>query len=237
MLQTATRQNLCILLLGPPGCGKGTQAKLLCKRFNIPQVSTGDMLRAAIAENSKLGRRTQEIVNHGGLVPDEIMTALVRERIQKDDCKGGFLLDGFPRTVQQARALDRTSLAMSHVFIFQLEDEEAVKRITGRRVHPASGRSYHLVSKPPRSPGLDDLTGEPLIQRKDDSAELAQKRLELYRRQTAPLVDFYKHKNQTTGQPHCLVLDGAAKIEALHQRITREIDGAVQRFLNTTPHA
>lgn len=218
---------LRVLLLGPPGSGKGTQGNLLSKHFKIPQISTGDMLRAAVAEGQELGRRTQQIIHRGGLVPDEIMVALMQARLQQDDCHAGFLLDGFPRTVQQAQALDRINIGLSYVLIFQLDDEEVIKRITGRRIHQASGRSYHLVSNPPRSPGVDDLTGEALVQREDDSAELARKRLDVYRQQTAPLIDFYHHQSRTS-VVQCLFLDAAAAIHVVHQRILERLSSAQQ---------
>lgn len=218
------KSTLHILLLGPPGCGKGTQARLLCKHFDIPQVSTGDMLRAAIAEGGELGRRTEAIINSGALVPDEIIVTLVSDRIAGDDCRAGFLLDGFPRTVQQAEALDRVNIVLSHVLIFEVDDEEIVKRITGRRIHPASGRTYHLISNPPRKPGIDDLSGEPLIRREDDNPDLAHKRLDVYRRQTEPLLDFYKNKNRTEGRPDCVILDGTAGIDTIHRHILDALD-------------
>jgi adenylate kinase len=181
-----------VILLGAPGAGKGTQAQYICEKFEIPQISTGDMLRAAVKAGSELGLKVKEIMETGGLVSDEIIIGLVKERIQQDDCKNGFLFDGFPRTIPQAEAMIEVGVVIDHVVEIDVEDEEIVKRLGGRRVHPASGRVYHVVYNPPKADGKDDETGEDLVQRDDDQEETIRKRLAIYHEQTEPLVAFYK---------------------------------------------
>ncbi|MEC8718371.1 MAG: adenylate kinase, partial [Pseudomonadota bacterium] len=181
-----------IILLGAPGAGKGTQAQFLMDRFSIPQISTGDMLRAARAAGTELGQEAERYMSAGELVPDALIIALVKDRIAQPDCLNGFLLDGFPRTIPQAQALDEAGVAIDEVVALDVDDEEIVKRLSGRRVHEASGRIYHVEYNPPRVPGQDDQTGEPLIQRQDDQEETVRRRLEVYRDQTRPLVDFYQ---------------------------------------------
>ncbi|MCA6127094.1 MULTISPECIES: adenylate kinase [Thalassolituus] len=181
-----------VILLGAPGAGKGTQAQFICEQFAIPQISTGDMLRAAVKAGSELGLKVKEIMETGGLVSDEIIIDLVKERIQQDDCVNGFLFDGFPRTIPQAEALLEGGVEIDHVVEIDVADEEIVKRLSGRRVHPGSGRVYHLVYNPPKVEGKDDETGEELVQRPDDEEDTVRKRLAIYHDQTAPLVSFYK---------------------------------------------
>ncbi|APR67861.1 MAG: adenylate kinase [Thalassolituus sp.] len=181
-----------VILLGAPGAGKGTQAQFICEQFAIPQISTGDMLRAAVKAGSELGLKVKEIMETGGLVSDEIIIDLVKERIQQDDCVNGFLFDGFPRTIPQAEALLEGGVEIDHVVEIDVADEEIVKRLSGRRVHPGSGRVYHLVYNPPKVEGKDDETGEELVQRQDDEEDTVRKRLAIYHDQTAPLVSFYK---------------------------------------------
>ncbi|MFC3678921.1 adenylate kinase [Bacterioplanoides pacificum] len=181
-----------VILLGAPGAGKGTQAQFICEKFDIPQISTGDMLRAAVKAGSELGLKVKEIMETGGLVSDDIIIDLVKERIQQDDCGNGFLFDGFPRTIPQAQALLDSGVEIDHVLEIDVADEEIVKRLGGRRVHPGSGRVYHVVYNPPKVDGKDDETGEELIQRDDDQEETIRKRLAIYHEQTAPLVSFYK---------------------------------------------
>ncbi|MDF1758836.1 MAG: adenylate kinase [Legionellaceae bacterium] len=181
-----------LMLLGCPGAGKGTQAHLLMKKFNIPQISTGDMLRAAISAGTPLGLDAKKIMDAGQLVSDDIINALVAERIQQDDCKNGFLLDGFPRTILQAEALKNTGIKIDHVIEIAVEDDEIVRRITGRRVHPASGRVYHVVFNPPKEEGLDDETGDKLVYRDDDKEEIVRNRLNIYHEKTEPLIGYYK---------------------------------------------
>ena len=180
------------MLLGGPGAGKGTQASRLAEYFKIPQISTGDMLRSAIAAGSQLGLNAKKIMDSGQLVSDDIIIELVKERLAADDCKPGFLLDGFPRTIAQAEALKEAHIALQHVVEMVVDDDEIVKRITGRRTHPASGRVYHIVYHPPKCEGIDDITGEPLILRDDDREQIIRKRLDVYHEQTKPLVDYYR---------------------------------------------
>lgn len=181
-----------IILLGPPGAGKGTQAKLLAKEFGIPQISTGDMLRAAVKAKTPLGMQAQQIMDSGKLVSDDIIINLVKERISEPDCHKGFLLDGFPRTIPQAAALKKAGIHIDKVIEMTVDNEEIISRLSGRRVHPASGRTYHLIYNPPKVPNVDDLTGEALIQREDDHEETIRKRLEIYCAQTEPLVAYYQ---------------------------------------------
>ncbi|WP_263322254.1 adenylate kinase [Endozoicomonas sp. Mp262] len=181
-----------VILLGAPGAGKGTQAQFIMEEFGIPQISTGDMLRAAIKAGTELGQKVKAVMESGSLVSDEIIIALVKERIQQDDCAKGFLFDGFPRTIPQAEALRDAGVEIDHVVEIAVEDEEIVKRMGGRRVHMDSGRTYHVVYNPPKEEGKDDVTGEPLVQRDDDQEETVRKRLAVYHEQTAPLVDFYR---------------------------------------------
>lgn len=180
-----------LILLGPPGAGKGTQAQFICEKYNIPQISTGDMLRAAVKAGTPLGLEAKKIMDEGGLVSDDIILGLVKERIAEDDCKNGFLFDGFPRTIPQAEALKADGVPLDYVVEIAVDDEEIIKRMSGRRVHPASGRTYHVIFNPPKVEGKDDETGDDLIQRDDDNEETVRKRLDVYHEQTAPLVDFY----------------------------------------------
>jgi len=179
-----------IILLGPPGAGKGTQAKFIAEDFSIPEISTGNMLRAAV--ETPLGLKVKEIMSQGLLVPDDIIINLVEHRIQQPDCAGGFLFDGFPRTTAQADALKERHIKIDHVVELAVDDDEIVARVTGRWVHPGSGRVYHMTYHPPKVPGLDDETGEPLIQREDDSLVTVRKRLKVYREQTEPLLSYYE---------------------------------------------
>lgn len=185
-----------IILLGSPGAGKGTQAKLITKTYNIPQISTGDILRAAIQGGTELGKRVTSIVENGQLVPDDVMIDLVKERLSHPDCKPGFLLDGFPRTVAQAEALT-TFTDIDLVIDIDVEDDEIVKRLSGRRIHPSSGRIYHVENQPPKRPGIDDETGELLVQRSDDSEATVRLRLQIYHAQTDALREYYEKMNSS----------------------------------------
>jgi len=205
-----------LILLGCPGAGKGTQAKLIAEKYQIPSISTGDILRAAIQQGSALGKKVKEIVESGHLVPDEVVIQLVLERIQQPDCKNGFLLDGFPRTVAQAEALAKLS-PINYVIDIDVPEDEVVKRLTGRRIHPASGRTYHLAFQPPHHPGLDDITGEPLVQRPDDNEETVRNRLAVYRQQTSPLQHYYQQPSRTP--VHYLKVDGRGEVKEITQRI------------------
>ena len=181
-----------LILLGPPGAGKGTQAQFIREKFGIPQISTGDMLRAARAAKTPLGVAAGKIMDSGQLVSDDIIIGLVKERLREPDCRRGYLFDGFPRTIPQAEALKREGVSLDYVLEIDVPDDEIITRMTGRRVHPGSGRVYHVQFNPPKTEGRDDDTGEPLILRDDDKAETVKKRLEVYRQQTRPLVDFYQ---------------------------------------------
>lgn len=185
-----------IILLGSPGSGKGTQAQFITERYGIPQISTGDMLRAAVREGTPLGVEAKKVMGAGGLVSDSIILGLIKERIAKDDCTKGFLLDGFPRTIPQAEGLEKMGIVIDHVIEIVVEDEEIVKRMAGRRVHLPSGRSYHVEFNPPKVEGVDDITGEALIQRDDDKEETVRKRLGVYHEQTKPLAAFYAAPGQ-----------------------------------------
>ena len=181
-----------IILLGPPGAGKGTQAQFICGQFRIPQISTGDMLRAAVAAGSPLGEQAKAIMESGGLVSDDIIVGLVKERIEEVDCIDGCLFDGFPRTIPQAQAMVDEQIGIDHVLEIAVSDEEIINRLSGRRVHPGSGRIYHVEYNPPKQAGVDDQTGEALIQRDDDSEQTVRNRLGVYHDQTRPLVNFYR---------------------------------------------
>jgi len=180
-----------LILLGPPGAGKGTQAAQICKQFGIPQISTGDMLRAAVKAGTPLGIEAKKVMDSGGLVSDDIIIGLVKERITQADCANGFLFDGFPRTIPQADAMKAAGVKLDVVLEIDVPDSAIVERMSGRRVHVASGRTYHVKFNPPNADSLDDVTGEPLIQRDDDKEETVIKRLEVYQAQTRPLVDYY----------------------------------------------
>ena len=183
-----------VILLGAPGAGKGTQAKLIMEKMGIPQVSTGDMLRAAVAAGTALGLKVKDIMASGGLVSDDLIIALVKERITQADCAKGFLFDGFPRTIPQAEAMLRENVQIDRVIEIDVPDQDIIARLSGRRVHESSGRVYHVEHNPPKIAGVDDVTGEPLIQRPDDTEETVRKRLQVYHDQTKPLVDFYQRQ-------------------------------------------
>ncbi|MBF7687394.1 adenylate kinase [Acinetobacter rathckeae] len=202
-----------IILLGPPGAGKGTQAQLICKRYDIPQISTGDMLRAAIREGTELGLQAKSVMDAGGLVSDELILGLVKERISQPDCVNGCIFDGFPRTIPQAEALEKEGIAIDHVIEIAVPDEEIVQRLSGRRQHAASGRVYHVVYNPPKVEGKDDVTGEDLIQRPDDQEETIRKRLTAYHAETAQLVGFYQSRANTDNSASYDKLDGLRPID------------------------
>lgn len=207
-----------IILLGPPGAGKGTQAQFICQSFDIPQISTGDMLRAAVSAGSELGQRVKAVMDAGALVSDEIIIDLVKERITQDDCGNGFLFDGFPRTIVQAEALVAAGVDVEVVLEITVPDEEIIKRMSGRRVHPGSGRTYHVEYNPPREEGIDDETGETLIQREDDKEETVRERLSVYREQTQPLIGYYGNKADGDKLRYVTV-NGLGKVEEIQQEI------------------
>ena len=205
-----------IILLGAPGAGKGTQAKFIMETYGIPQISTGDMLRAAVKAGTPLGLKVKDIMASGGLVSDDIIIDLVKERIAQDDCQNGFLFDGFPRTIPQAEALTASGVEIDHVLEINVEDEEIVARLGGRRVHEASGRVYHIAHNPPKTEGLDDQTGEPLIQREDDKEETVRKRLKVYHDQTEPLVEFYSDASKGVKFSR---VDGVGSLEDIKAKV------------------
>jgi len=180
-----------LILLGPPGAGKGTQAAFVTQHFAIPQISTGDMLRAAVKAGTPLGQEAKKVMDAGGLVSDDIIIGLVQDRLKQPDCANGYLFDGFPRTIPQADALKNAGVALDYVVEIEVPEQDIIERMSGRRVHPASGRSYHVRFNPPKAEGLDDLTGEPLVQRDDDREDTVRNRLAVYQKQTRPLVDYY----------------------------------------------
>jgi adenylate kinase len=210
-----------IILLGSPGAGKGTQAKFITTHYHIPQISTGDMLRFAVSQGTKVGLQAKAIMDEGQLVSDEIIIALVKERIQRSDCTHGFLFDGFPRTLPQAEAIQKNHIFIDFVIEITVEDEEIVRRLSGRRIHPNSGRVYHLVYNPPSAPNKDDLTGEALIQRKDDSEETVRKRLQVYRQQTKPLIHYYQdwQRRGDSAAPHFIQIDGQLSVQQVRDKI------------------
>src|SRR5690554_2408376 len=214
-----------VILLGAPGAGKGTQAQFITSQLGIPQISTGDMLRAAVKAGSELGLQVKEVMASGGLVTDEIIIALVKERIAQPDCANGFLFDGFPRTIPQAQAMVDAGIAIDIVIEIAVEDEVIVKRLSGRRVHADSGRVYHVENNPPKVADRDDVTGEPLVQREDDKEETIRKRLAVYHEQTRPLVDFYSKLQQQGGDVNVVRLDGAQNVDVVRDNIAAIIKG------------
>ncbi|MBD8474183.1 adenylate kinase [Pseudomonas sp. CFBP 8770] len=208
-----------VILLGAPGAGKGTQAKFITEKFGIPQISTGDMLRAAVKAGSELGVLAKSVMDSGGLVSDDLIIALVKERIAQPDCANGFLFDGFPRTIPQAEALVTNGVELDHVLEIAVDDEEIVQRIAGRRVHEASGRVYHTVYNPPREAGKDDVTGEVLVQRKDDTEETVRHRLSVYHSQTKPLVAFYNELAAAHGKPKCSHVEGVGSVADITAKV------------------
>lgn len=210
-----------LILLGGPGAGKGTQSSYIAEKYSIPKISTGDMLRAAIRAGSDIGRQAKVLMDKGELVPDEMIIGLVKERIAHPDCKPGFLLDGFPRTIGQAEALMEGGIRIDVVIEIGVDDDEIVNRISGRRVHPESGRTYHIEFNKPEKEGLDDVTGEPLIQREDDSEDTVRHRLTVYRKQTEPLISYYKNLSEKHGDaaPGFISIKGVGKVEDIRDSI------------------
>jgi adenylate kinase len=207
-----------VILLGGPGSGKGTQAQFITEKFGIPQISTGDMLRAAVREGTPLGLEAKKVMEAGQLVSDQIILGLIKERILHDDCQNGFLLDGFPRTIAQADGLAAMGVNIDHVLEIAVDDEEIVRRLSGRRVHPSSGRTYHLVFNPPRNENLDDETGEPLVQRKDDNEETIRNRLAVYHEQTKPLIGYYQQKS-SEGQLKYSTIEGVGGVQEITAKV------------------
>src|SRR4051812_6644238 len=210
-----------LILLGPPGAGKGTQANFIRQKYAIPQISTGDMLRAAVKAGTPLGVAAKKVMDSGQLVSDDIIIGLVDERLKEPDCKQGYLFDGFPRTIPQAEAMKKAGVAIDYVLEIDVPDDEIIQRMSGRRVHPASGRTYHVKFNPPRVEGKDDTTGEPLIQRDDDREETVKKRLDVYRAQTRPLVDYYGRwaASKEAHAPKVRKISGLGSVDAITQRV------------------
>ena len=210
-----------LILLGAPGAGKGTQAAFITEKFGIPQISTGDMLRAAIKDSAPLGLEAKKFMDAGALVPDDVIIGLVKERIKQPDAAKGFLFDGFPRTIPQADAMKSASVMLDNVIEIDVDDGEIVRRLSGRRVHLASGRTYHLIFNPPKVAGKDDLTGEDLVQRADDTEDTVKKRLEVYHSQTKPLVAYYSNwaKSGAPGAPRYVKVAGIGSMESIRDRI------------------
>jgi adenylate kinase len=208
-----------VILLGAPGAGKGTQAKFITEKFGIPQISTGDMLRAAVKAGTELGIKAKSVMDSGGLVSDDLIIALVQERIAQADCANGFLFDGFPRTIPQADALVNAGVTLDYVVEIAVDDEAIVQRIAGRRVHEASGRVYHVVYNPPKVEGKDDATGDELVQRKDDTEETVRHRLSVYHSQTEPLIKFYQDLSAEKGKPKFTHIEGVGSVDDITAKV------------------
>ncbi|MBV1888821.1 MAG: adenylate kinase, partial [Proteobacteria bacterium] len=206
----------------PPGAGKGTQAQAICEAYSIPQISTGDMLRAAVKAGTELGNRVKDVMDSGGLVTDEIIIDLIKDRITQPDCKNGFLFDGFPRTTPQADALTNEKIELDHVLEIAVDDEQIISRMSGRRVHQGSGRVYHILFNKPQKEGIDDVTGEPLVQREDDHEDTVRKRLGIYHDQTAPLINYYQ-KQSDAGSLKYTRVDGAGDVADITKNILAAI--------------
>ena len=209
-----------LILLGAPGAGKGTQAAFICQKYNIPQISTGDMLRAAVKAGTPLGLQAQAVMASGGLVSDDLIINLVKERIAQPDCTQGFLFDGFPRTLPQADAMKAAGVKLDYVLEIDVPFDAIIERMSGRRSHPPSGRTYHVKFNPPKVEGRDDVTGEPLVQREDDQAETVKKRLDVYSAQTRPLVDYYSQwaKTEPAGAPQYRAISGMGSVDDITAR-------------------
>ena len=210
-----------IILLGAPGAGKGTQAKFISDHLNIPQISTGDMLRASVSKGTELGLKAKVLMEKGELVPDDLILDLVKDRISEKDCANGFLFDGFPRTLDQANALKDKGIKIDCVIEIMVDDDEIIQRMSGRRVHSASGRTYHIKYNPPKQENIDDETGEPLIQRPDDNEETVRKRLAIYHDQTSPLVDFYKKSSLVQNGNRYIEVNGVGDISTIQEQIKK----------------
>lgn len=216
-----------VILLGAPGAGKGTQAQYICEEFGIAQISTGDMLRAAVNAETPLGLVAKEVMDAGRLVSDEIIIGLVKERLKQSDCQNGCLFDGFPRTIPQAEALRDSGIAIDHVVEVSVDDDEIIERMAGRRVHLASGRTYHVIYNPPKKDGCDDQTGEPLVQREDDNETVVRDRLSVYHKQTEPLIHFYYSwaKTNPATAPKISRVQGVGQVEDIRDNIFEDLRG------------
>lgn len=219
-----------IILLGSPGAGKGTQAKNITEKYNIPHISTGDMLRTSVKIGSPLGVVAQKIMSEGGLLPDKLILELVQERIAENDCLVGYLLDGFPRTIVQAEGMKAMGIDVDFIIELQVADEEIIERLSGRRIHPASNRVYHIKFNPPKIENLDDETGERLIQRPDDVEQAVRKRLEVYRNQTAPLIEYYRPSDTVDGTQHVpcyITVCGSGDVQGISKDIVTSLEKSV----------
>jgi len=216
-----------LILLGPPGAGKGTQAAFITQKFGIPQISTGDMLRAAVKAQTPLGIEAKKIMDAGGLVSDDIIIGLVHDRLKQPDCEQGYLFDGFPRTIPQADALKAADIALDYVVEIVVPEDNIIERMSGRRVHPASGRSYHVKFNPPKAADTDDVTGEPLVQRDDDREETVRHRLAVYQEQTRPLVDYYMSwaASKDSKAPAFRQVAGVGSVDEIQERIAQALRG------------
>jgi len=214
-----------IILIGAPGAGKGTQASFLTKEFGIPQISTGDMLRSAVQAKTELGLQAKDFMNHGKLVPDNLIIDLVKLRVNEEDCQKGFLLDGFPRTIPQAKAMIDAKISIDFVIEVAVPDHEIIQRLTGRRIHPSSGRIYHITNNPPKKDGIDDITGEPLVLRDDDKESTIIQRLKTYHEQTEPLVNFYSNlsNNDIHNHPSFISIDGVNKPDNINSELANKL--------------
>lgn len=214
-----------IILIGAPGAGKGTQASFLTKEFEIPQISTGDMLRSAVQAKNELGLQAKDFMNQGKLVPDNLIIDLVKLRVNEEDCQKGFLLDGFPRTIPQAKAMIDAKISIDFVIEVAVPDHEIIQRLTGRRIHPSSGRIYHITNNPPKKDGIDDITGEPLVLRDDDKESTIIKRLKTYHEQTEPLVNFYSNlsNNDIHNHPSFISIDGVNKPDNINSELANKL--------------
>lgn len=214
-------KHMRLILLGGPGAGKGTQATFITEKFGIPQISTGDMLRAAVKAGTPLGIEAKKIMDVGGLISDEIITGMVKDRVAQSDCNKGYLLDGFPRTIPQADAMRELSIDIDYVVEISVDDAEIIKRMSGRRAHLSSGRTYHVVYNPPKQDGIDDVSGEPLVQRKDDKEETVKKRLDIYHDQTEPLIKYYLDFSRSGAPeaPKYTKIEGVGSVDDIRQNI------------------
>lgn len=215
-----------LILLGGPGAGKGTQATFITEKFGIPQISTGDMLRAAVKAGTALGLEAKKIMDAGGLISDEIITGMVKDRVAESDCENGYLLDGFPRTIPQADAMREFGIDIDYVVEISVDDEEIIKRMSGRRAHLASGRTYHVIYNPPKQEDIDDITGEPLVQRDDDKKETVKKRLNVYHEQTEPLIEYYNHYAQSdeASSPKYIKIEGVGSVDNIRDTILEALN-------------
>lgn len=215
-----------LILLGPPGAGKGTQAGYIKEHYDIPQISTGDMLRAAVKAGTELGKQAKKVMDAGELVSDDLILALVKERVQQPDCINGYLMDGFPRTIAQAEGMKKAGIDIDCVVELKADDAEIIRRMSGRRVHPESGRTYHVEFNPSQQPGVDDVTGDPLIQRDDDKEDTVRKRLEVYHEQTELLVEYYKKQRESgaAGAPEYFEIDGMQSVEAVKNDVLQALN-------------